>query len=218
MRKRPSSGVIRTPWSGRGVSRGRRLGSRAATACGVRLQGHVGGAMRSDRVAIGEQFPGVFEDNDAVAEQAPTLLRVANYRPGRLAVQSRCFRTGWRVRAHGVPPGHFSRYGPVSRSDSSVADDRLVRYGALLLFSRSSVVVYRLPAFWCCSARLRRVVTGHPARARTLPGCSRRRPGQRRHADAPPVTPPVTRGPGRCRRAGAPHAASAARPPRWSTA
>ena len=155
MKKRPSSGVIRTPWSGRGVSRGRRLGSRAATACDVCLQGHVGGAMRSDRVAIGKKFPGVFEDNDAVAEQAPTLLWVADYRPGRLAVRSRCFRTGWRVRAHGRASWLFPSLWSWSRSDSSVPHDRRVRYGALLLFSGSSVVVSRGYTSWYLRATAR---------------------------------------------------------------
>jgi hypothetical protein len=43
--------------------------------------------MRFDARAVGEQFPGVLEDHDAVAEQAPALLRVANYGVSRFAVR-----------------------------------------------------------------------------------------------------------------------------------
>jgi hypothetical protein len=39
-------------------------------------------AMRGDGVAVGQQFTGVFEDHDAVAEQAPALLGVADEGPG----------------------------------------------------------------------------------------------------------------------------------------
>jgi hypothetical protein len=47
----------------------------------------VSGPMRFDARAVGEQFPGVLEHHDAVAEQAPALLRVANYGVSRFAVR-----------------------------------------------------------------------------------------------------------------------------------
>jgi hypothetical protein len=44
-------------------------------------------AMRGDGVAVGQQFTGVFEDHDAVAEQAPALFGVADEGPSRLVVR-----------------------------------------------------------------------------------------------------------------------------------
>jgi len=38
----------------------------------------VGRPVRSDARAVGKQFPGVFEDHDAIAEQAPALLGVTD--------------------------------------------------------------------------------------------------------------------------------------------
>src|SRR5487761_1570570 len=109
MKERPSTRMIKHRWAGRGGcggaarSGGRRvrLGSRAAAIYDhMRLERHVGGAMRSDRVAARKQFPRVLKDNDAVAEQAPALLWVANYCACRLTIQCGSIWTGWRVRAH----------------------------------------------------------------------------------------------------------------------
>jgi hypothetical protein len=47
----------------------------------------VGGPVRRDARAVGEQFPGVLEDHDAIAEQAPSLLRVADNGVCRFAVR-----------------------------------------------------------------------------------------------------------------------------------
>jgi hypothetical protein len=51
------------------------------------LESDVGGAVRPYLCAVGEQFSGVFEDDDAIAEQAPTLLWVADKSSGRLTVR-----------------------------------------------------------------------------------------------------------------------------------
>src|SRR5215471_20779816 len=61
---------------------------------------HVGGPVRGDGGATGEQFPGVLEDDDAVAEQAPALLGMADNGPGSLAVRRARVRTRRLVRAH----------------------------------------------------------------------------------------------------------------------
>src|ERR1022692_1052676 len=68
----------------------------------------VGWPVRLDRVPVREQLTGVLENDDAVAKQAPALLRMADEGSGRLTVRSSCIRAGRRVRAHLVPPGHFS--------------------------------------------------------------------------------------------------------------
>jgi hypothetical protein len=62
--------------------------------------GEVGGPVRCDRRAVRQQFPGVFEHHDAVTEQAPALLGVADYGVRRFAVRSRRGRTRRRVWAH----------------------------------------------------------------------------------------------------------------------
>ena len=94
-----------------------------------------------------------------------------------------------------------------------------MRYGSLLLFSGSSVVVSRRYTSWYLLARLRRVIgraISARCSARTLPECTRRRAGARvtQPHFAPPVSAAGDEGnPGRYRRAGAPHAVSAARRP-----
>src|ERR1700759_1793951 len=62
--------------------------------------GQVGGAVRCDGGAVRQQFAGVFEDHDAVAEQAPALLGVADYGVRRFAIRIRRSRTRRRVWAH----------------------------------------------------------------------------------------------------------------------
>jgi hypothetical protein len=54
---------------------------------GWAVEGQVGGPVRRDRLAVGQEFPRVFEDDDAVAEQAPALLGVADYGVRRFAVR-----------------------------------------------------------------------------------------------------------------------------------
>src|SRR5215831_5058190 len=60
----------------------------------------VGGPVRCDGRAVGQQFTGVLEDHDAVAEQAPALLGVADDGVRRFAIRIRRSRTGRRVWAH----------------------------------------------------------------------------------------------------------------------
>src|SRR5215471_18360630 len=60
----------------------------------------VGRTVGRDYRPVGKQLPGVLEDHDTVAEQAPSLLRVADYRMCRLAVGCRGIRAGRCVRAH----------------------------------------------------------------------------------------------------------------------
>ena len=61
----------------------------------------VGGRpVRLDDLAAGQQFPGVLEDHDTVAEQRPALLRVAGDGAGGLAVGCLRVRALWRVWAH----------------------------------------------------------------------------------------------------------------------
>lgn len=47
----------------------------------------VGGAVGVDHAPVGQKLAGVVEEDDAVAQQAPSLLGVAGDRVGRLAVQ-----------------------------------------------------------------------------------------------------------------------------------
>jgi hypothetical protein len=60
----------------------------------------VGGPVRCDGRAVRQQFAGVLEDHDAVAEQAPALLGVADNGVRRFPIRSRRSRTGRRVWAH----------------------------------------------------------------------------------------------------------------------
>jgi hypothetical protein len=62
--------------------------------------GEVRGSVRGDGSAAGEQFPGVFENNNAITKQAPALLRVTDDGSGRLAIRTTGVRTPWRMRAH----------------------------------------------------------------------------------------------------------------------
>ena len=61
------------------------------------------GPVRCDDLPAGEQFAGVLEDHDTVAEQRPALLRVAGDGAGRLAVGCVCVRAPRHVWAHGCP-------------------------------------------------------------------------------------------------------------------
>ena len=59
-----------------------------------------GSAVRGDGAAVGEQLTGVLEDDDAVAEQAPALLREAGDDPGGLPVGGFGGGAGRLVLAH----------------------------------------------------------------------------------------------------------------------
>ena len=67
--------------SGRASRRGRPGGCR-------RLSDQVCRPVRRDGISVGEQLTGVLENDDAVAEQAPALLRMADDRPGRLTIRA----------------------------------------------------------------------------------------------------------------------------------
>ena len=56
--------------------------------------------MGLDHAAVGEKFARVVENDHAVAEQAPALLRVADDGVRRFAVRCRRCRTRRRVWAH----------------------------------------------------------------------------------------------------------------------
>jgi hypothetical protein len=82
---------------------GRRAGGAGVAGPGGRGQGpgeRVRRPVRLDREPVGEQFSGVLEYDDAVTEQTPALLGVADDRPGRLAVQVLGTRARWRMWAH----------------------------------------------------------------------------------------------------------------------
>ena len=74
--------------------------------------------MRRDAGAVGEQFAGVLKHDHAVAEQAPTLLRVARNDPGRVAIDRVGGWTQGLVLAHRRFPsrsvnGHYDQPGTV---------------------------------------------------------------------------------------------------------
>jgi hypothetical protein len=60
----------------------------------------VSGPVRFDAGAVRKELPGVVEHDDAVAEQAPALLGVADYGVCRFAVRRRRARARRRVWAH----------------------------------------------------------------------------------------------------------------------
>ncbi len=64
-----------------------------AGRCGLALSG--GGkppdadwAVRGNRTAVGQEFAGVVEEDDAVAQQAPPLLRVEGDGAGRVTIRA----------------------------------------------------------------------------------------------------------------------------------
>jgi hypothetical protein len=71
---------------------------------GSRIRVDIGRTVRWDDTTIGQEFSGVFEEDDAVAQQAPSLLRVGGNGVRGVPVDS----VGrWALRlvaAHGVPP------------------------------------------------------------------------------------------------------------------
>jgi len=54
---------------------------------GRAIERQVRGPVRRDGRAVRQEFPRVFEDHDAVAEQTPALLRVADNGMRRFAVR-----------------------------------------------------------------------------------------------------------------------------------
>ena len=79
-----------------------------------------GAAVRLHAAAIGQQFAGVLEHDDAVAEQAPALLWVARDHPGRVMVHSVRVWTGGLVLTHGL--------GSPVKGVTKVTMTRLERY------------------------------------------------------------------------------------------
>lgn len=57
-------------------------------------------ALRRDDAPVREQIAGIIEADDAVAQQAPALLRVTRDDVRGVAVGRVCGRAGWAVRAH----------------------------------------------------------------------------------------------------------------------
>jgi hypothetical protein len=65
------------------------------------------GPMRRDDLAVGQQLPGVIEEDDAITEQAPTLLWVVSHSMGRLPVRRfgrRARRLMLALHSASVPP------------------------------------------------------------------------------------------------------------------
>src|SRR5258708_24952354 len=68
-----------------------------ASRCGP--VNEVGRAVRGDGIAVGEQFTGVLEDHDAVAQQAPALFRVSDKSPSRFVFPDTISVSGGSMRA-----------------------------------------------------------------------------------------------------------------------
>ncbi|EGJ78756.1 hypothetical protein STTU_5967 [Streptomyces sp. Tu6071] len=58
-------------------------------------------AVRGDDAAVREDFAGVLEEQDPVAQQTPALLRVVGHRQGGVPVGGEGGGAGWLVLAHG---------------------------------------------------------------------------------------------------------------------
>ena len=71
----------------------------------------VGGPVRVDDAAVGEKLTRVVEEKNAVAQQAPSLLRVKGHGVRGVPVGGFCWRAMRLVRAHGTrlsgDLGHF---------------------------------------------------------------------------------------------------------------
>src|SRR5215469_251464 len=67
---------------------------------GRAIEGQVRRPVWRDGRAVRQEFPRVVKDHDAIAEQAPTLLGMADNSVRRFAVRGGCLRTGRRVWAH----------------------------------------------------------------------------------------------------------------------
>ena len=78
-----------------------------------------GAAVRFDQTSVREQLAGVLEDDHAVAEQAPALLRVAGDHSSRIMVDSVGGRALRLVRAHRNSPAGscFGGTAPGGRVD-----------------------------------------------------------------------------------------------------
>ena len=69
---------------------------------------HLGGASSSDAASVRQDLAAVLEQHDAVAEEAPPLLRVAGDDSGGVAVGGVRGRTRWVMRAHDCCSGRLS--------------------------------------------------------------------------------------------------------------
>src|SRR5215469_4536608 len=85
--------------------------------CSRRERADVCRAVGGDGGTAREQFASVLEDNDAVTEQAPSLLRMTDDGACRLAIRATRVRTSWRVRAHARAS---CAYSLCSRSQTTV--------------------------------------------------------------------------------------------------
>jgi len=59
------------------------------------------GPTGADAAAVGQDLAAVFEEDDPVAEEAPTLLGMAGHDMGGVAVRGIRGRTRWVMGAHG---------------------------------------------------------------------------------------------------------------------
>jgi hypothetical protein len=59
--------------------------------------------VRGDRAAVGQEFAGVVEEDDAVAEQAPPLLGVEGDSASRIAVRTVSWGARRLMWTHGTP-------------------------------------------------------------------------------------------------------------------
>src|ERR1700755_1780177 len=108
----------------------------------------VGGPVRCDGLAVWQQFAGVLEDHDAVAEQAPALLGVADDGVRRFAVRIRRSRTGRRVWAHISASWLF--HHACSRLMFSVPQVvRSLTWPKLIVFS-IAICSFPLVTYWHC--------------------------------------------------------------------
>src|SRR6266700_4442082 len=95
----------------------------ASSGCGERPD--VGRPVGSDHAPVREQLTGVFEQDDAVTQQAPALLRVAGHDVCGLPIDGLRGRALRVVVAHGAPFGTWVTLDVVSIDERTVARDVL---------------------------------------------------------------------------------------------
>src|SRR5260370_42696455 len=93
-----------------------------SSGCGERPD--VGRPVGSDHAPVREQLTGVFEQDDAVTEQAPALLRVAGHNVRGLPIDGLRGRALRVVVAHGAPFGTGGLLDIVSIDERTVAPGR----------------------------------------------------------------------------------------------
>jgi hypothetical protein len=101
-----------------------------------------GSRVRRFGAPVGREYPAVVEEHDAVAQQAPALLRVADDHVGRRACDIAGGRALRFMGAHGQPPSgccglELAQYAveateiAQSRTDGQGADATLITVGVL---------------------------------------------------------------------------------------